>query len=62
MNVFIVIFGMIWFFSLSFLGFLDGMNKSFDIELIHNLQVASAVHERINKAFLGGRFMLGLRG
>ncbi len=35
----------------SFLEFLDGMGKSFDIELIQNLQVESVVHERIIKAF-----------
>ena len=35
----------------SFLEFLDGMGKSFDRELILNLQVIPAVHERIIKAF-----------
>ena len=35
----------------SFLEFLDGMGKSFDIDLIQNLQVESVVHERIIKAF-----------
>jgi len=35
----------------SFLEFLDGMGKSFDIDLIQNLQVESVVHERLIKAF-----------
>ena len=35
----------------SFLEFLDGMGKDFDIDLIQNLQVESVVHERIIKLF-----------
>ena len=35
----------------SFMEFLDGTGKSFDMELIQNLQVIPAVHERIIKAF-----------
>ena len=35
----------------SFLEYLDGMGKSFDIGLIQNLQVEQVVHERIIKAF-----------
>ena len=35
----------------SFLEFLDGMGKLFDMELIQNLQVESVIHERIIKAF-----------
>ena len=35
----------------SFLEFLDGMNRRFDIEMIQNLQVESIVHERIIKYF-----------
>ena len=35
----------------SFLEFLDGMSKSFDMELIQNLEVTTAVHDRIIKAF-----------
>jgi predicted AAA+ superfamily ATPase len=35
----------------SFLEFLNGMGKSFDIELIHNLQIESFVHKRVIRAF-----------
>jgi len=35
----------------SFLEFMDGMGNSFDLELIHNLQVESVVHHRVMKAF-----------
>jgi len=35
----------------SFLEFLDGMGKTFDIELIQNLQVEPVVHLRVMKAF-----------
>jgi len=35
----------------SFLEFLDGTGRSFDIDLIQNLQVESVIHDRIIKAF-----------
>jgi predicted AAA+ superfamily ATPase len=35
----------------SFLEFLDGMKKHFDIDLIENLQVESVIHTRASKAF-----------
>ena len=35
----------------SFLEFLDGMDKHFDIDLIQNLKVESVIHERIIKHF-----------